>query len=344
VALRLTARPELARRSLLASLACWLVGCPSAAVVPEHEPPAPLLPDLEVARLVDLLTSASLEWLVVLRPAELARLEWLKPSLARVFKDERLDALAKATGVQLRDTPELALASYRDATGDSSIAYFLRHASDPLLLERKFRERLTSGEERNLVGHQLLAMWGLIGRAPHGFVSVGPHVVGYQYGGDRKRGPARIALLYAQGKLGRIPAALADPPLAALDQRITAAPVQAFFPGPFEGELARGARGLFGAATAVALALRPTPARSLGLEILVGGEFPAEDAPRYLEGAFADLGKSDLGHLLGLGTPVAPVVVAAARDALSLRTELDAAALLAGLSAATSENVREIMM
>src|SRR5439155_26485756 len=171
--------------------------CPRPAT-PERELPPPALPDLEVARLTDLLTGAHLEWLVVIRPEELARIDWLKPSLGRLFKDDRLDLLARATGIQLREVPELALASYRQpasaaraadcAASDrcDAVAFLLRHRSDPLALERKFRERLTSGAERSEVGHQLVGMWGYIGRGARGFAAVGPHVVGYQYDGDRR--------------------------------------------------------------------------------------------------------------------------------------------------------------
>jgi hypothetical protein len=161
---RVALRSALPRRSLLASLACLLAGCRPPAS-PERELLPPALPDVEVARLSDLLTGAHLEWLVLMRPEELARIEWLKPSLGRVFKDDRLDLLAKATGIQLREVPELALASYRQPDGTDAVAFLLRHRSDPLSLERKFRERLTSGAERSEVGHQLVGMWGLIGRA-----------------------------------------------------------------------------------------------------------------------------------------------------------------------------------
>jgi hypothetical protein len=339
----LSSRPGLiARRSLLASVPWLLAGCPHP-VAREREIIPPPLPDVEVARVTDLLTSARLEWLVTIRPAELSAIDWLKPSLARVFKDERLDLLAAATGIQLRDVPELALASYPAAAGDSAIAYFVRHGSDPLLLERKFRERLTADAERTLVGHQLLTMWGLIGRALHGFVSIGPHVVGYQYGGDKKRGPARIAVLYAQHKLDKVPAVLGDPVLGDLDRRLGNSPAKAFLAGPFEGAMARGARGLFGAATGAAAALAPTPKQTLALQVVLGGSFPEADAPRYLEGAWTDLGKSDLGNLLGLSKPRAAAEIKATAEALELHTEIDAALLLDGLSAATSDSIKEIM-
>ncbi len=326
---------------MLASLTWLLAGCPPPAA-PERELPPPALPDLEVARLSDLLTGAHLEWLVLMRPEELARIEWLKPSLGRVVKDDRLDLLAKATGIQLREVPELALASYRQPDGSDAVAFVLRHRSDPLSLERKFRERLTSGAERSEVGHQLVGMWGYIGRAARGFAAIGPHVVGYQYGGDRRRGPARVALLYGEGKL-KVPPALGDPSLGGLATALGAAPVKAFLPGPFEGELARGARGLFAAATAVAAALTPTASQTLALDVLIGGAFPAVEAPRYLEGAWDDLVQSDLGHLLGLGAPKSPAAISVQPESLALHVELDAAALLDGLSAATTDNVADIM-
>jgi hypothetical protein len=351
----------LARRTLLGSvltsLGALVVGlAPSGCsevtpkpVVAGPPPPAPK-PDLHVPALTDLLTIARLEWLILIRPEELMALRWLRPSLARVLRDDRLDLLARATSIDLRAVPELALASYRPARGapeghKSTIAYFVRHRRPQLEVERKFRERLTSRAARRVVGHQLLSVGGNIGLTHHALVAIGPDVVGFQYGGDVDRGPARIALLYGQGKLATVPKALQDPTLGGLHAAMGHPPLVVLLPGPFEGPMARGARGLLGAATGLAAGLTPTQRETLRLQVLLAGDFEPTGgaAADYLEAAWHDLVTSDLGHLLGLHEPKSPAAVSSSPIGLGLVVELDPAKLLSGLSAATVDNVREMM-
>jgi len=322
-----------------------VTGCrpPVTSAAIERELPPVVRPDVEVTALTDLLVSVGLEWFVAIRPLELTQLDWLRPSIARVLKDERLDALALATGVQLRDVPELVLASYRIKSNDPAIAYVLRHHANPQLLERKFRERLTSDGERREFGHQLLGVWGRVGRALRGFIAIGPHVVSYQYGGERAHGPNRIALLYAEGRLAEVPPVSRNEVLARVDGALGAAPIKAFLLGPFEGPRARGVHGLLASATAVGISLQPSDEKTLRVHIVLDGDYAGEDASRYLEDAWSDLATSDLGHLLGLGSPSSPIRIHAAADRLDLEVELDPTALTNGLAAATSDDVRDIM-
>ena len=333
------------RRAVVAFALAFLapaLGC-GAAVEEVVVPPPPAPPDLEIAHLTDLLTSARLNWLVLVRPAELARVAWLDPLLTRIFQHERLDDLRLTTGVDVRRAPELALATYEGAP-DDAVAYFVRHDADPLAVERRFRERLTKLDQRATLGHQLTFVTGLVGTSSLGFVGAGRGVAGYQFGGDMARGPAKIAALYAQGRLAGVPTALAPDALRLASERFGVAPLEAFLPGPFEGDLAQGARGLFAASTCVALSLAPTPAETLALTVFVGGDFAStEGADRMLRLAFDDLGASDLGHLLGLHAPRSEPRVTSSSDGLALEVELDPKALVAGLTAATSDDVRAFM-
>jgi len=296
-----------------------------------------------VRRLGDLVTSAGLEWLVELEPETLLRLPWLKEPLGRLFKDERLRALAQTTGLQLREIPELLLGSHRTPREESTTSLFLRHRTETAVLERKFRERLTSGTERKEFGHQLVGVWGLVGRALRGFVAVGPNVVGYQYGGDRPHGPLKVALLYADGHLKDVPAVSSADVLARVEQVVAGAPIRVFFVGPFEGESRRGAHGMFESATAVALALAPTESASFALRLVLDGDFVDPRASSVLLAAWKDLAESDLGHLLGIGNPRTPAAVRAMDGCVLLETELDAPTLLEGLAAATTDNVRDFL-
>ncbi len=312
-----------------------------ASLERDFEPPP--LPDRRVAALTDLLTPVGLEWLVLLRPRELFGQAWLRPALARILKDERLEALAQATGVDLRNLADLALASYRKPGDEPATLYLIRHEANPVELERKFRDRLTSDTTRKQFGHQLIGVWGLVGRTERGFIAAGPHVVGFEYGGDRKRGPGRIALLHAEQRLASLPTVTTDETLVSLMRSVGESPARAFLVGPFEGSMARGARGLLGGATGVGVSLAPTASRTVALTLVLSGEFSDPTAVGFLEGAFSDLATSDLGHLLGLGSLPAPVRVRSVPDGLELRVELDPMTLLDGLAAATTEDVRSIL-
>ena len=130
-----------------------------------------------------------------------------------------------------------------------------------------------------------------------------------------------------------------------LAKRFETAPLRIFAPGPFEGELARGARGLLAAATAVGAAFRPSPRESILLEIAVAGDFStsASAASQKLEASWEDLAARPLGHLLGLDMPLSPAFPTYAPDHVSFVVDLDARKLAQGLADATLNEMREIM-
>jgi hypothetical protein len=303
-------------------------------------------PDVLVAQLPDLLTVVKLEWLVLMRPQRLARTEWLRPSLARVLRDERLELAGRTTGVDLRTVPELAVAGYR---GDA-ILELVRHPNDQADVEKRFRERLTGDTTRSEHGHQLVTLFGNIGTTQYGFLAFGRDVAGFQYGGSRNKGPATIAALYAQGELEGIPRVLASDalgPLHAALARSDIPPVEVLLPGPFEDGLERGARGLLAAATGVGAVLDPTERHTLELRLIIAGDYGSgpdlERAVAILWKAWNDLAEADLGHLLGLDQPVAEAVPGAHELGLTLTVELDPDKLLSGLAAATVDSIQEIM-
>ena len=342
---------RIARRALLTGLAA-LCGCPPAAEAPHSR-------GIHLDHLEDALGAVGLGWLLLVEPETIHATPWLAPALGRMLRDERLDLFAAATGVDLRQVPELALASYpasappsldeapADALGEASDATFLlcRTQSDPLAVERLFRERLTTSEHRSVAAEGVIHMSGNVGRKPQAFVAIGDDVVGFQYGGSRERGPARIAALLALDMLHDVPPALAPGELGPLARALGGAPLRALLPGPFEGPLARGARGLFGAALAVGAALSPTAGQTLQLDVVLVGDYAPEPARAagVLTRAWHDVAASDLGHLLGIDAPVTPPTAAPDGGGLRLRAELDAAVLLDGLAAATVDNVRDIL-
>lgn len=309
----------------------------------ERELRAPRPPDLEIESLGALVSTVGLEWLMLLRPRELLQSPELRPLLNRILKDERLDGFASATGIQLRETSELVFASYRSPSARTSTLLLVRHKGNPREFERKFRARLTSHIRRIEFGHQLTGVWGHIGRVPRGFVEVGPDVVGFEYDSDSRRGPGLIALLHAEKRLRDSPTVATDEFVTPVIRALGPAPALLVLPGPFEGELAWGARGMLGDSTGVGVSLSPIPQNSLAMQLVLRGDFSAEKSSRVLRESFLDLGKSDLGHLLGLAEPRSALEIRADLDGIELRTTLDASLLLRGLSAATTDDVREIM-
>ncbi|WP_242515819.1 hypothetical protein [Sorangium cellulosum] len=306
--------------------------------------PSPPLPPLDTADLTRLLPQAGLRWLVLARPREIAAVPWLIPWIALVAPEENLARHARATGIDLRQVREAAIASYAGRAGDVTF-HVARHSGEPRTIERLFRRRLTGRERRAVDRPDLVRLSGDIGKAPHTLVLLGRDVVGVQDGGSPGRGPARIASLYALGRLRRSPTALSGGPLAALAARFGPAPLRAFAPGPFEGELARGARGLLAAATAVGAAARPSAREGIALAIAVAGDFSTsgEAASEELLAAWDELAHGSFGHLLGLDAPVEPPLATHAPDAVAIAVELDPRALARGLAAATGERLQDML-
>ncbi|HSN97590.1 MAG TPA: hypothetical protein VLS89_04800, partial [Candidatus Nanopelagicales bacterium] len=223
--------------------------------------------------------------------------------------------------------------------------FLARHTGDPLAIERLFRRRLTARIRRAADRPDLVRLSGDIGRSPRALALLGRDVIAVQYGGRPARGPARVATLYALGKLTRSPTALAEDPLRSLAARFGPAPLLGLAPGPFEGELARGARGLLAGATAIGAAARPSAREKILVTIAVAGDFSASGpaASEALLAAWNELAASSFGHLLGLDAPVEPPLPTHAKDAVAIAVELDPGRLARGIRAATGAEIEEIM-
>lgn len=329
--------------SALASsvLGCGRFGATNATNTSNRPPPPLVIPSLDV-----LTPLAGLQWLVVARPKEIASISWLEPSIAKLLDKERLDASAQQMGFDLRKLSEAVWAGYHteDNAEDASFQ-LVRHTSDPLAMERLFRDRLTADIVRSEDDPRVVRVSGRIGRTVHVFAGAGRDVACLQQDGSAARGPCRVASLLALGKLKRTKSVFEDEAMRVLAKRFESAPLRIFAPGPFEGELGRGARGLLAAATAVGAAFRPSSRETLLLEIAVAGDFStsASEASRKLEASWEDLAARPLGHLLGLDTPLAPAFPSYAPDHVSFVVDLDPRKLAQGLADATSNQIRDIM-
>lgn len=327
----------------LAALASALSGCGSStAHVAPSKPTAPLL----IRSLDQLVPLPGLRWLVAARPKDIAAIAWLEPSISMLLDKERLDRSAEQMGFDLRTLPEAAWAAYRTENGgeDASLQ-LVRHLGNSLAIERLFRERLSADMLRIEDDPRIIRVTGRLGKTVHAFASIGNDVVCLQQDGSLDRGPCRVATLLALGKLKRIKPVFADEALRVLAKRFESAPLRIYAPGPFEGDLARGARGLLAAATAIGAAFRPSPHESLLVEIAVAGDFTTSGpaAAQKLAASWDDLAARPLGHLLGLDAPLSPPFPTFAPDMVTLAVDLDPRKVAKGLADATSNQIREIM-
>ncbi|MCK6586250.1 MAG: hypothetical protein L6Q76_01565 [Polyangiaceae bacterium] len=316
-----------------------LAGCASHADPPPR--PKPPLPPLKVGPLDELIALAGLRWVLLVKPRAIASIAWLIPSIGKIVPEENFARFAARTGLDLRSLPEAAVATYD--TGD--MLYLARHAGDPAAVEGWFRSRLTSDERRSMDRPDLIRLTGKIGLTPHALALLGRTAVAYQHGGSLTKGPARVAALFAQGKLKRSPSVLSAEPLRSLAARFGDAPLRAFARGPFEGELARGARGLLAGATAIGAAARPTAREKIGISIAVAGDFTtsAEPAAEELLTAWNDLANGSFGHLLGLDRPIQAPLATHTEGAVAVAVELDPQTIASGLAAATGPTIDEIL-
>lgn len=322
------------RRGFLLIAAGLLSAC-AGRLAASSPAPSRLVPEL--AGLVPL---ADLRWLILTRPREVAAIPWLIPPVMRIAPEDNLTRFAAHTGFDLRRIPEAVIAS-----SGGTIFYLVRHNGDPSKIEELFRARLTGHERRVAARPDVVRVSGKIGLAQATLVVLGADVVGFQFGGSAGRGPARIAELYALGTLKKSPTALAEEPLRSLAVRLGPAPCRAFAVGPFEGELARGARGLLAGATAIGATVRPSAREGLLVVIAVAGDFTTsgEAASRELLGAWKDLALGSFGHTLGLDSPVEQPLATHGEDAVAVAVEIDPGKLSRGIAALTSARLEEIM-
>jgi hypothetical protein len=280
---------------------------------------------------------------VLARPHDIALVPWLIPPINLVVKEESFNAFASQSGIDIRQVRAAAIATYADENGESTF-WLARHVTDPGALERDFLKRLTSKEHRSQDRVDLVRIAGNIGVKAAVMVLLGKDVVGVQSGGSATRGPARIASLYANGKLKKSPTVLAEDPLKGVEARM-GAPMMAFALGPFEGELARGANGLLAGATSISAGARPSAREGIDLAIVITGDFSksGQAASHELELAWKDLAEGSFGHLLGLDQPVQKPLASYFSDGVQIALELDPMKLARGLAAATSSRIEDIM-
>ncbi len=325
-------------RAYALALAVTLVGCgPKPAAAPPGPPPVPL--HLEPA--CDLAPSAGVEWVIEAKPRALAELSDLIPVIALVVPETRFDTFTAAHGgVDVRQIQDLCVAKYKD-----TVLSLARGPFDAARVEREFVGRVTNagGRQLDVPNPPVVRVWGEVNGEPQQVVMFGRELVALEQG---RRGPIRAAEAFAQGKLRRASPALRAASLARAAELVGDAPVRAFAPGPFEGEIAQGLGGLMRASTAVAASARfaGAPAK-IALRIVLTGAW-GKDAPAAAErlaAAVHVVSESAFGRLLGIDRPLLAPQVRTMEDALVVEVTIDGMALARGLHDALDAEISEIM-
>lgn len=342
---------EVDRRQALAAIggALAIAACGGKPPLPAPTPP-PALP-LHTSPVTGLVAAAGLEWLVDARMRAIFATPDLLPALDLVLPSARLDAFAKAHGgVDLRQLPELAIASY-----PGTLLFAARGLFDPARLERAFAERADAVDGRALDSanapdgrplQPITRIFGTVRGVREQLAIFGRDALALEHG---RFGPLRAAEAFAQGKLKRARPALEAEPLAGAARLLGDAPFRGFAPGPFDREWGRGLGGLMRAATALAVSARPSAASPgkarLDATVLLTGAWgdQASAAADRLCAAIDQIAQDPLGKLMGLNRPLEPPRPRFTPEFVALDVGLDALELAHGIRAATEASVSEIM-
>jgi hypothetical protein len=246
---------------------------------------------------------------------------------------ERLDALALATGVDLRKVEAGAAAGYALGT-----LYVVRLPSpDAGHARARFEARLSAGAVVKRPRPNVYRSAGTRAGAPHALVTVDDRLLVYAVD---DLALARIAEAYAERRL-KSPTALHGASLSKLPELPEGTLATFYAPGPFEGEWRPAAGGLLGSALGVRVAVRRGEGASLRADVLAVGDWPEPDRAARAAEAWRELSSSSTGRLLGLDQAKNLKVVADLHY-LTWSADLLLAPLVAGLRAATVANVPEI--
>lgn len=330
--------PLLAIVVVLAALMALASACgPKAPAAAPGPPPVPL--HLEPA--CDLAASAGLEWLVEVKPRTVTEIPDLIPVIALVVPEARFGAFAASHGgIDVRQVTDLCVAKYRQ-----TVLSIARAPLDPVRIARAFADRQThpGGKNLDVPNPAVLRMWGEVNGEAQQVVLFGREAVALEQG---RAGPVRAAVAFAEGRLRRASPALHAEPLAGAAQILGDAPVRAFAPGPFEGEIGQGLGGLMRASTGVAAsATFAGPPARIAVRVVLTGAW-GKDAPAAAErlaAAVHVVSETPFGRLLGLHRPVVPPRVQGSAEALVVEVTIDGFALARGLHDALDAEIADIM-
>jgi hypothetical protein len=281
---------------------------------------------------LDYVPAAGLSWLIAGDPSRIFADPELNRALGRLLPTERLDALALATGVDLRRLEAAAVAGY----GLGTLYVALLPASDGGRARTRFEERLTGA----VVKHPRPNLYRIAGTragSPRALVAVDDRLLAYAVDDLTL---ARIAEAYAARRL-KSPTALHGASLSELPQVAEDTLVAFYAPGPFSGEWRSAAGGLLDRARSLRVAARRGTGAAVHVEVVLMGDWPEAEGVTRMEQTWGALASTPTGRLLGLDQANNIKVVAHLHQ-LTWSADLPLEPLVAGLRAATVANVPEI--
>ncbi len=329
-------------RTLAISLAFAImslsVGC---ATSPPAHPEARAV-DLHLDPACGLAQGPGLGWLIDAKPRAIAEVSDLIPAINLLMPEERLSAFAQQHGgVDLRRVQDLCVARYAGST-----LFVVRTLFDPAAIVAAFEQSSTRSVTKTVLAARpvVVRLESTRGDLPHKAIVFGNDTVALEEG---LHGPLRAAEGFAFGKLKRTTPALESTALAQAAKVLgTEAPIRAFVPGPFQGELARGARGLLRVATAFGISARWAGTKHhIAIRVVLTGAWDHDlaGAADTLAATAHVLSESPTGHLFGLDAPIHSPTVHVEGGALVLDAVVDGMMLAQGLHRALDASLEEIM-
>jgi len=324
-----------ARSRWLLLTAVYAIACAAPKGGAPSAPTAGAASPLHRGPPTDFISSASLRWLLVLKPRQVLAEPELGQALLQIIPTRRFDAFAESSGIDLRQLPEAAIASFPYST-----LYLAELPSGVAANARaRFEERLLAGAVTQQLHPGLTRVTGVIGQTPETLLTVDDRLLAISVGDPV---PAKIAEAYARERLPRSPPALRGAALATLPELTSSNVAVLFAPGPFSDEWQRAAGGLLQSATAIAIGARPAANGKLATSLYLAGAWQdsADDAARRLAAAWSTFARSSAGRLFELNEVAE---VHASPELLSLRVEIELAALVRGLRASVLADLSEIL-
>ena len=256
-------------------------------------------------------------------------------ALKVLLPDDNMAALAGHLGFDPMATRGAVVASY-----PASTLVLMDVPHDASLVEQKLKERFTTPPQRLEDARGVVTISGAIGLKKRTLSFLYPNVLAWETGAPL---PLRAAIAFSEEKLKRSKPALYTEPLRSLAPHLGNAPFQVMAPAP-PAHTWSGAHGLLQRTLAIGLSAQPT-GEWVTVKIAILGEWddPPTEALRRLNRTLDDIAASPVGKLTGLNSPSTPWSFEGDKEVLRASAAFDPNKVAAGLRAATTAQIREIV-
>jgi len=283
--------------------------------------------------------AAGLRWLIVGSPRHFAVQPALRSARERWLSEQRLQAFAAATGIDLARTERALAAGF-----DLGTLYLVDASGWVRPPEEPFEERLAGSAKLERPHPKLLRVSGLAGSVPETLLRIDDAAVAIAVGDPVL---ARIVEYRVRGRLERVVPALRGAALSRLPaELLTPGSLRLYALGPFssEAQFEAGSKGrvLLAGAEAIAGGVE-LEGNVVKLRLAVAGAWDAVQDRERLLSFWNAVATSPLGHALALDQPSAPAAVNATQLLLTLEVVLDAERLLTGLETVAAGKLDQLL-